>query len=206
MAPRAGFRRVGVFGGTFDPPHVGHLIVARDAAEALELDRLFLVVAARPPHKAPDAHTPPALRLEMLAAAVEGDPVLAASDLELRRPGPSYTIDTVREVQDSHAEAELYLLIGADQWRELGGWKDPRELGRRAVLAVMAREGEDPASVDPGVGVACRPVPVTRIDLSSSQVRARIRAGRSIRYLVPDAVGAIIEREGLYRAPAVRHA
>jgi nicotinate-nucleotide adenylyltransferase len=199
VAANGGLRRIGVLGGTFDPPHVGHLIVARDAAAALELDRLFLVVAPRPPHKPADDHTPPALRLEMLRASVEGDSVLAASDLELGRPGPSYTVDTLREVERAHPAAELFLLIGADQWRELGSWKDPRELARRATVAVMARDGEHPAAVDPGVGVACRPVPVTRIDLSSSQVRARVRDGRSIRYLVPPAVEDIIRSNELYR-------
>jgi nicotinate-nucleotide adenylyltransferase len=206
VAPSGALRRVGVFGGTFDPPHLGHLIVARDAAAALALDRMLLVVAARPPHKPEGAHSPARLRLEMLRAALDGDPVLVASDLELERPGPSYTIDTVREVAGAHPRAELFLLLGADQWRELGGWKEPRELGRRATLAVMARDGEDPAAVDPGIGVACRPVPVTRIDLSSSQVRARVREGRSIRYLVPEAVRDIIEREALYRSPVTQRA
>jgi nicotinate-nucleotide adenylyltransferase len=200
VASGAGFRRVGVFGGTFDPPHVGHLIVARDAAEALVLDRVLLVVAGRPPHKSLETHTPPELRHAMVRAAVDGDPVLTASDMELRRPGPSYTVDTLAEVQRTYPGSELYLLIGVDQWKGLGGWKDPRGIGERATVAVMARSGEDPLAGDPGVGVACTPVPVTRVDLSSSQVRARVRDGRSIRYLVPAAVEEMIHSNALYRS------
>jgi nicotinate-nucleotide adenylyltransferase len=198
---RSAPERIGIFGGTFDPPHVGHLIVAHDAAERLELDRLLLVVAGHPPHKPAERYSEPRVRLEMLRAALEGDPMLAASDLELERAGPSYTVDTLRQVGRAHPNAELHLLIGADQWRELGSWKDPRELGRLATIAVMARAGEDPTRVDPGIGVACTAVPVTRIDLSSSEVRARVRAGRSIRHLVPSAVEEIIRAHGLYRAP-----
>ena len=122
VARSDGIRRVGVFGGTFDPPHLGHLIVARDAAATLELDRLLLVVAGYPPHKNAEAHAPAALRLRMLEAAVQGDPVLVASDLELRRAGPSYTVDTVRELKALHPGVELFLLIGVDQWRALRDW------------------------------------------------------------------------------------
>ena len=197
--------RLGIFGGTFDPPHVGHLIVARDAADALGLDRVLLVAAAQPPHKDEPAASP-ALRLEMLRAAAAEDPLLEASGLELSRGGPSYTVDTLRELAARHPGTELVLLIGVDQWRALATWKEPRELGRLATIAVMSRRGEDPAGLDPGVGLACRPVPVTRIDLSSTDVRGRVRQGRSIRHLVPDAVRAIIAREALYRAPSVQHA
>jgi nicotinate-nucleotide adenylyltransferase len=193
--------RIGVFGGTFDPPHVGHLIVAHDAAEALGLDRLLLVLAARPPHKPAERYADPGVRLEMLRAAVEGDPLLEASDLELERPGPSYTVDTLRAIEEGHPDAELHLLVGVDQWRELGSWKEPRELARLATIVVMARAGEDPSRLDPGIGVVCRAVPVTRIDLSSSEVRARVRAGRSVRHLVPAAVEEIIRVHALYRAP-----
>ena len=197
--------RLGVFGGTFDPPHLGHLIVARDAAEGLALDRVLLVLAARPPHKAPPAASAE-LRMEMLRAAVGDDPLLVASDVELRRAGPSYTVDTLRELQALEPGAELTLLIGADQWRDLGGWKEPRAITRLATVAVMARSGENPEAVDPGLGVPCRPVPVTRVDISSTELRARVRQGRSIRHLVPEAVRTLIDREAPYAPPAVQHA
>ncbi|HCR04727.1 MAG TPA: nicotinate (nicotinamide) nucleotide adenylyltransferase [Gemmatimonadetes bacterium] len=197
--------RLGVLGGTFDPPHVGHLIVARDAAAGLGLDRVFLVLAARPPHKR-RVTAPPGLRLEMLEAASADDPVLVASDIEVRRAGTSYTVDTLRELSARYPEAELVLLIGVDQWRQLADWKDPQGIARLATVAVMAREGEDPAAVDPGVSVPSCVVPVTRIDVSATDVRARARQGRSIRHLVPDAARIIIERETLYPPPAVQHA
>ena len=193
---------MGVLGGTFDPPHLGHLIAARDAAERLGLDRVLLVLAARPPHKSA-THAPAALRMEMLEAAVGDDPVLVASDLELRRSGPSFTVDTLAELRALHPDAELVLLIGVDQWRRLGTWKDPEGIGRLARVAVMARDGEDPAGVDPGLAITPAVVPVARIDLSATEIRARVRQGRSIRHLVPEGVRRIIERQALYAPPAV---
>ena len=197
--------RLGVLGGTFDPLHLGHLIVARDAAEGLGLDRVLLVLTARPPHKS-RALTSAELRLEMLEAVVAADPVLVASDIEVRRAGPSYTIDTLRELRARYPDAELVLVIGADQWQQFGGWKDPQGIARMATIAVMTRKGEDPTAKDPGVAVPSLVVPVTRIDVSATDVRARVRQGRSIRHLVPEAACRIIEREALYSPPAVQHA
>lgn len=197
--------RLGVLGGTFDPLHLGHLIVARDVAERLGLDRVLFVLAARPPHKNREL-SPAELRLEMLEAALAHDPVLVASDLEVRRPGPSYTIDTLREIRARYPEAELVLVIGADQWQQFEGWKDPQGIARMTTIAVMTREGEDPAAADAGVAIPSRVVPVTRIDVSATDLRERARQGRSIRHLVPEAAYKIIEREELYSPPAVQHA
>lgn len=192
---------MGVFGGTFDPPHLGHLIVARDAADVLAIDRVLLVLAARPPHKGePDATAP--IRWEMLEAAAENDPLLVASDLELVRTGPSYTVDTLRELRSLFPETELALLMGVDQWRQFAGWHAPATIGRLATIAVMARESEDPEAADPGLGLDYRTVPVRRIDISATDIRTRVRAGRSVRYLVPERVRTIIEREALYRPAA----
>ena len=192
-------RRLGVFGGTFDPPHVGHLIVAHDAADELALDRVLMMVSARPPHRSAADPSPAPLRLEMLEAAVADDPVLEASDLELHRPGPSYTADTLAELRRRHADDELLLLIGVDQWRQLGSWKDPHRLAGLATIAVMARAGETPT--DNGLGLAWRSCTVTRVDVSATEIRERVRRGRSIHALVPAPVRAIIEGNGLYRAP-----
>jgi nicotinate-nucleotide adenylyltransferase len=197
--------RLGVLGGTFDPFHLGHLIVARDVAEGLSLDRVLLVLAARPPHKGRVTATAE-LRLEMLEAALAHDPVLVASDVEMGRAGPSYTIDTLRDLRTQYPEAELVLMIGTDQWRQFAGWKDPQGIARMATIAVMAREGDDPSAMDPGLDVSSRVVSVTRIDVSATDVRARARQGRSIRHLVPEAAYKIIEREALYSPPAVQHA
>jgi nicotinate-nucleotide adenylyltransferase len=192
--------RLGVFGGTFDPPHLGHLIAAQDAAAELGLERVLLVLSARPPHRGARAITPPEVRFEMLTAAVAGDPVLEPCDLELRRPGPSYTVDTLIELRRSHPEAELVLLLGVDQWRRLPTWRDPSALGRLATVAVMAREGEVPQ--DNGLGLAWRRCPVTRVDISATAIRERVARGRTTRHLVPEAVRALIERNALYAVPS----
>lgn len=190
--------RIGVFGGTFDPPHLGHLIVAQDAWLALGLERVVFVPAASPPHKAHRVITPAALRLELLRAAVAGDPRFEVSDLELRRAGPSYTVDTLRELRGAYPGASLYFLMGVDQFRELHTWREPEEVARLARLVVIGRGGESgglPATGDfPHLLLEA-----TRIDLSATEIRARVAAGEPIRYLVPAAVEALIEREGLYR-------
>src|SRR5690606_23971141 len=121
-----------------------------------------------------------------------------ASDLELRRPGRSYTVDTLRTLRRDHPGLDLHFVLGADQLADFHRWREPEEVGRLAQLVVMARAGEDPAGLDPGVDVTPRIVPVTRIDLSATRLRERVREGRSIRYLVPDGVLRIIHDEHLY--------
>lgn len=190
--------RVGLFGGTFDPPHLGHLIAAQDALEELGLDRVRFVPAQASPFKTEDRETSPSERLAMVEAAIAGHDDFELCRDELDRPAPSYTIDTVRALRAAEPEVELTLLIGVDQWASLARWRDPLELATLARLAVLAREGQDPTQVHPGLEVDWMQVDVTRIDISSSQIRARRRAGRSIRYLVPDAVRTLIESKGLY--------
>ena len=195
--------QIGVFGGTFDPPHFGHLIVARDAVDELALDRVLLVLSARPPHRSRADVTPAAVRWAMLEAAVADDPLLEASDLETRRPGPSYTADTLAELRRRDPAAQLVLLMGVDQWRQLECWHEPERIGHFATVAVMERAGE--AARDLALRVPWRHCPVTRVEISSTGIRARVRARRSIRHMVPDPVRSIIEREGLYstREPSV---
>ncbi|TVP44304.1 MAG: nicotinate (nicotinamide) nucleotide adenylyltransferase [Gemmatimonadales bacterium] len=199
--PGPGQARIGVLGGTFDPFHTGHLIAAQDVVEALSLDQLFLVPAAHPPHKDEEGLTPGSLRMRMIRAVVEDDPRFSVSDVELRRDGVSFTVDTLRAFRDLHPDAQLFLILGADQWRAFGGWRDPWEIARMATLVVMTREGEGAAG-DAGFGEAvapaCTEVPVLRIDISSTHIRERVRAGRSIRYLVPEAGRRIIEAAKLY--------
>lgn len=188
--------KIGVFGGTFDPPHHGHLIAAADAFGALGLDRLLLVPAAKPPHKPGAAHTPAPLRLAMLRAAVVGDARFEVDDLELQRTGPSYTVDTLRTLRERFAGCELFLLIGADAAREFHEWRESAEIARLARLAVLSRAGDQPL---PEGGFAALSVPVTRVDVSATEVRQRVARRESVRYLVPEPVREIIEREGLYR-------
>jgi nicotinate-nucleotide adenylyltransferase len=188
---------IGVFGGTFDPPHLGHLVVAQDACRALALERVLFVLAAAPPHKRGRAFAPAPLRLEMLRAALAGDERFLPCDLELRRSGRSYTVDTLRQLRRDYPEAQLYLLIGADQAREFRAWRKPEEIERLATVVALSRAGD--AGVEAS-GAPLRTLSVTRLDISATDIRRRVAAGESIRYLVPDTVAAIIRRERLYAA------
>jgi nicotinate-nucleotide adenylyltransferase len=193
--------RIGVFGGTFDPPHFGHLIVAQDAAEDLELDRVLMVPAAEPPHKAGRDLAPAESRVRMLEAAVAGHSRFEVSRLEVERGGPSFTVDTLRVLRDRWPDDERVLLIGADQLRTLSSWRSPLELADLARIVVMARDGLDPVEMGVSPGVPFETVSVTRVDISSTEVRRRVAAGRSIRYWVPEGVRNIVEAELLYTGP-----
>lgn len=185
-----------MFGGTFDPPHLGHLIVAQDAWRELALDRVLFVPAAVPPHKRGRVTAPAALRLAMLEAATAEDARFAVDDLELRRAGPSYTVDTLRALRERDAAGTFFFLLGADQFREFHSWREPREIARLATLVVLSREGADTGA--PALDVPCRRLAVTRVDISATEIRRRVATGEPIRYLVPPGVEDVIRREGLY--------
>jgi len=186
--------RLGLFGGTFDPPHVGHLVVAQDVVDALHLDRLLFVPAGVPPHKLDREISPAEVRLEMVRAVTAGNPAFGVSDVELSRVGPSYTVDTLAHFRQLNPEAEIFFVLGADQAAAFDTWKEPERVASLATLVVLAREG---FRVPKGEFV---PVHVTRLDISATEIRGRVREGRSIRYLVPDEVRNIIEGNRLYRA------
>ncbi|KPK80102.1 MAG: hypothetical protein AMS25_10285 [Gemmatimonas sp. SM23_52] len=194
--------RLGVFGGTFDPPHVGHLIVADDAAAALDLQQVLFVPAGTHPLKGRSVEAPASLRLEMIEAATEGSQLFAVDGRELRRPGPSYTVDTVAELQAENPGAELFLLVGADIPGEIHRWHRVEELAQRARLAVMSR-AEAGVAVQPAIALDFLTVEVTHVAISSSEIRKRIRSGRPYRYLVPDPVGRIIDKHSLYSGPDI---
>jgi nicotinate-nucleotide adenylyltransferase len=189
--------RVGIFGGTFDPPHVGHVSVARDVADALRLDRVVWMPAGRPPHKERDGHAPAEDRLAMVRAAIVGEDGFEVDAREVERPGPSYTVDSVRELSAELPAAELFVIVGADQFRAFGGWRDPEGILEHARLVVMNRPGESepPVDTDPRV----LRVPVRQIDVSSTDVRETVCAGADASHMVPDGVLEIIEERGLYR-------
>jgi len=199
--PSDGARRVGVFGGTFDPPHVGHVAVARDVADALALDSVLWIPARTPPHKTDREISPAPVRREMAAAAAAADPRFEVSDVELEREGPSWTVDTLRLLRARDPEAKLFLILGADQVRTLDtGWREPEEVLRLATLAIMDRAGSSASEAAPelpGMEGAVH-VPVTRVDVSSSGIRARVRAGGDVAELVPPGVLEVILREALY--------
>jgi len=195
--------RIGIFGGSFDPPHVGHLAVAEWARDELGLARVLFVPAASPPHKRAPA-TPVRDRVAMTRLAVRGNRAFAVETLEARRAGPSWTVDTLRALARRHPRAELWLLVGADMFATLGTWREPGAIARLAAIAVAGRPGARRTRAGRwargGLGVRWLGNPT--LELSSSAVRTRARAGGSLRYLVPDAVGRYAERHRLYRGRA----
>ena len=187
--------RLGLYGGTFDPIHHGHLILARDAIEKLGLDRIIFLPAAISPHKLARAPAPAELRRAMVAAAIAGEPRFGLDDSELRRTGPSFTIDSVEQFHARHPEAHLYYLIGADNARELHTWRRIDDLLRLVQFVVFGRGIEDSETA--------RDFPILsrRIDISATEIRQRVACGVSIRYLVPEPVRLLIASHHLYQEP-----
>jgi nicotinate-nucleotide adenylyltransferase len=217
--------RIGLFGGTFDPIHNGHLRAALDACENLPLDRCILIPAANPPHKAGQRTSAVEHRLAMIRIGADGIEQLEVSDVESRRKGPSFTIDTVRHFRQAFpAGTELFLLLGADAFFDIDSWHAWQELLDEVSLAVMTRPGrrgdDFAATLDTFIaghvtdGYTCdrsrrgffhpkRPpiyyVPVTELDISSTEIRNRVRSSRSIRFLMPEAVERYVIDKELYR-------
>jgi nicotinate-nucleotide adenylyltransferase len=199
--------RVGVLGGTFDPPHLGHLVLASCAAEQLGLERVLFVPAGDPWRKAARRVTPAAQRLEMTRLAIAGDPRFDVDPTEVQRQGPSYTSDTLRELKQRLApESHLYFLVGEDALEDIRYWHEPEAIFAAATLAVAPRM-ETPVPEPPSehAGSALALPPFERIDMpyigiSSTDLRRRVQRGESLRYLVPDAVGRYIREQGLYQA------
>lgn len=199
--------RIGIFGGTFDPIHTGHLLLADTAADELELDEVRFTPAAQSPLKP----RPPAEakhRLEMVRLATGGDRRFRVDDQELRREGVSYTIDTLRAVRAQEPQADLFLLIGADSLSDFALWREPAAILELATLATAYRGGLEPpdfAAIEPFASAErierCRAavLRMPQIEISSSDIRNRIAAGRSIRYRIPAAVAAYLDAQRLYR-------
>ena len=194
--PEARSRRVGVFGGTFDPPHIGHLVTAADVRFRLDLDVVLMVVANEPWQKVGTREVSPAEdRLAMVRAAVRDEPGVEASDLELRRGGASYTIDTLRELARTEPDAELFLVLGGDAAAGLDTWERPAEVAAACRIVVVDRPGSTSAVPE---GFRVDRVDVPRLEVSSTELRARVREGRPTRHLLPDAVISLIAERGLY--------
>ncbi|MFO0972605.1 MAG: nicotinate-nucleotide adenylyltransferase [Phycisphaerae bacterium] len=203
--------RLGLYGGSFNPIHHGHLIAARAMAEQLGLRQVILIPSAEPPHKRGGDLESAADRLEMTRLAVAGDPLFAVSDVELRRDGPSYTLDTVVQLQaELGPSARFCWIIGADSLPELASWSRIERLVEAVEIVTAARPGFRPETLDLSalrskIGAAstdrlvqaCRETP--EIGISASDIRRRVRAGTSIRYLVPEAVERFVRERGLYR-------
>jgi nicotinate-nucleotide adenylyltransferase len=190
--------RIGIFGGTFDPPHVGHLLAASDACEALSLDRLAFVPNAQQPLKREAAMAGAEDRLEMVRCLTAGDPRFEVDGSEVRRGGLSYTVETLREYRVRMPAAALILLIGEDVVDTLPAWREIGEIRAMADIVVLTRAVADAAVAADGV----RRLPTRRLDLSSTEIRDRAAAGRPLTGFVPPAVAAYIEEHRLYRARA----
>jgi nicotinate-nucleotide adenylyltransferase len=198
--------RIGIFGGTFDPPHVGHLISAADAADALSLDRIVFIPAAAQPLKVGRAVASPDQRLAMTTLMAGDEPRLAVDAIEIERAGLSYTVETVAELTRRAPGHEWFVIMGADVVRSFARWRDPLGILRMAGLVILRRGDIDPAAIagwmprdEAGQVPAYQIVASRRVDVTSTEVRARVSAGRSIRGFVPEAVETYIERGGLYR-------
>jgi nicotinate-nucleotide adenylyltransferase len=208
-----------MLGGTFDPVHLGHLGSAEDTARAFALDKVLLVLSARPPHKSGVAHASVEDRLVMLRLATADRALLAPSDIEVRRSGASYTVDSLRELQRTHPGSELFLIVGIDAWREVDTWSRPQDLLMLANVIVTTRPGAEFPSGGPIPPVAASPEccydssissyrhrsghrlaahEITPVDASSTDIRRRVKQGLPFEHLVPPPVADYIRRNGLY--------
>ena len=198
-------RRIGVLGGTFDPPHVGHLWLATLAADALGLDRVLFMPAGQPPHKEAGEVSSGTDRLLMTRLAIAGDEGFELCPIEMERPGPSFTIDSVAELRRSYPDATLFLLMAADSLAQIDTWRDPDRLLSIVEWAVGPRPGSplpDRASLERRFGGDASRIHLLdgpSLDVSASEIRRRVAAGQAIRYLVPVAVEELIAEHGLYR-------
>jgi len=207
--PPVGRGALGVFGGTFDPIHIAHLAVAQEAAEAIGLERVLFVPAGEPPHKPGIVVSPSADRLAMVELAIAGNDRFAVDRLELDRDGPSYTVDTLEDLRSrrvaSGTEPDLALILSAEAFLQLMSWRDPRRIVELARLVVAPRDGYPAAGPEflarhlPDLADRATFLDSPHLRLSASELRQRAASGRSLRYLVPDAVAAYIGDHGLYR-------
>ncbi len=199
---------IGILGGTFDPIHIGHLMMAEEAAAALDLDRVFFIPNRQPPHKDEEGVTPPDDRYLMTLKATAGNELFHVSRIELEREGPSFTIDTVLDIKEKiqdgselniSEKTKIFLIIGMDSLLDLKNWKDPQKLVSEVILAVAPRPGCSNDSIPGWLLEKTVFLPMPAIDLSSSRIRQRVRCGKPIRYLVPPSVEEYIKTKGLYR-------
>jgi nicotinate-nucleotide adenylyltransferase len=208
---------IGILGGTFNPPHAGHLALARHARDELGLERVWLMPLHTPPHKSPGADPGPEHRLAMACLAAADEPRIGACELEVRRGGPSYTADTLEQIHATHPEAELTFVVGADTALTLPGWRDPERVLALARLAVARREGTDRAAVLDAIGSVAPVAPdgagdaggsaarvvfleMAPVEASSTLARERVAAGEATDGLLAPAVREYIDRNGLYGA------
>jgi len=202
--------KLGIMGGTFDPVHIGHLVMVDEALSQFGLDHVVFIPSARPPHKTDVESSPPVERLRMVRFAIEGNENLSVSDMEIEREGLSYTVDTLHELHRIHGEnTELFFIIGVDALLEILTWKEPAELLAQSKFIAVTRPGYSLENVyralpelenrgrPPAESVLDMGIPA--LDISSTDIRERVAGGRPFRYLVPESVWSYILQKGLYR-------
>jgi nicotinate-nucleotide adenylyltransferase len=195
--------RLGILGGTFNPPHLGHLVCAQEAYLQLGLERVLLIPARIPPHKPVDEEPGPEHRLELCRLAVADDERFAVSNLEIRRDGPSYTVDTLEQLHSQAPDSELFLIVGGDVAAGLPRWREPERVLSLATLAVAKRRGTPRDAIENALGSLrggekAQFFRMPRIGFSSTMVRTRVRAGQPVKYIVPDGVASYINEQRLY--------
>lgn len=190
-------------GGTFDPVHYGHLILAQQAVDSFGLDKVLFITACVPPHKAGITIADAADRHEMVVLAIRDNPLFEPCDMELRREGPSYTVDTLTQLAEDNPGDRLFMLLGSDEAVSFGSWYRPERIMELATVVAANRPGYDMSEtvkrLPEDMGSKLRLLQIPGVDISSSDIRDRVRAGRSIRYLVPPEVADYISIRGLYR-------
>lgn len=203
--PDTSHERVGLFGGTFDPPHVGHLILASEARSQLELSRVLWTVTPDPPHKQDQWITPLEHRLAMVKLAIEDDPAFELSGIELNRPGPHYTLDTIRLLAEQNPGMEIVPILGGDSLNDLPGWHKPKEVVFAAHwVGVMRRPGEETNLQElerelPGISSKIHYVDAPLLEIASREIRQRAATGKPFRYYLPEPVYEYIEQHRLYQ-------
>jgi nicotinate-nucleotide adenylyltransferase len=191
-------KKLGVLGGTFDPIHVGHLVLAEQVREKFQLEKIIFIPSASPPHKTEQKLSPANHRFEMTRLAVEGNRYFFVSDIELKREGLSYTVETLRRLKELYKDSEIYFLTGSDVLDEITTWKDPEVIYKLAKIVIAVRPGFD--ELDPKDHFAKKSIiaKITGVDISSTQIREKVKKGESIKYLVPAKVEEYIRKKNLY--------
>ena len=190
---------LGVLGGTFDPIHMGHLVLTEQVREKFQLERVIFIPSASPPHKTEQKLSLAEDRFEMTKLALEGSPFFFVSDIELKREGLSYTVETLRELKELYKDSEIYFLTVSDVLNEITTWKDPEEIYKLAKIVIGVRPGFDKFDPENHFAKKSIIINITGIDISSTQIREKVRKGESIKYLVPSKVEEYIRKRNLYK-------
>jgi nicotinate-nucleotide adenylyltransferase len=192
-------RKIGILGGTFDPIHLGHLVLAEQVKEKLQLDQVIFMPSASPPHKTKRKLSSAKDRFQMTKLALENNPTFLVSDIELNRGGLSYTVDTLKQLKKQYPDSEIYFLTGSDVLNEIQTWKDPEQIYKLVKVVIAIRPCFDSFDSKNHFAKKSIIVPITGIDISSTQIRERVKKKQSIKYLVPAKVEEYIKKKKLYQ-------